>query len=185
MVPGRCPSRCYPSIFAGAVVSFAGDFFTDAFFTGAFFFAAFLTAAFAEAGCAFAAAFFAAQRFFKAATIAALPALLSFRFGFAGSGVDAGAGGSDSPRIFAHLALCAMAIFRREAAENLRFLVGASGVAAVPVEPPGSIARSSAIWASNFFFWASIPRIAAVKISVVSFGVGMSLDLPRFVRRYD
>ena len=49
----------------------------------------------------FALAFFAAHRFFKAATIAALPALLSFRLGFAGSGV-AGAGGSGSPRIFAH-----------------------------------------------------------------------------------
>jgi hypothetical protein len=47
------------------------------------------------------AAFFVAHRFFKAATMFALPALLSFRFGFDVS-VVAGAGGLDSPRIFAH-----------------------------------------------------------------------------------
>ena len=73
--------------------------------------------AFFLVGCVFAAAFFAAQRFFSAATIAALPALLSCRFGFAGLGV-AGAGGSDSPWSFAHLAFCAIAIFRLEAALN-------------------------------------------------------------------
>ena len=57
------------------------------------------------------------------------PQLLSFRLGFADSGL-AGAVGSDSPLILAHLAFCAIAIFRREAALNfLRFLVGAPGVA--------------------------------------------------------
>ena len=79
-------------------VFFAADFLATAFFTAAFFGAAFFaTADFALA----ASAFFAAQRFFKAATMFALPALLSFRFGFAGSCV-VGAGGSDSPRILAH-----------------------------------------------------------------------------------
>ena len=34
------------------------------------------------------AAFFAAHRFFNAATIAALPAALSFRFVFLGAGAD-------------------------------------------------------------------------------------------------
>jgi hypothetical protein len=79
---------------AGAVF-FAADFLATTFFPAAFFGAAF----FAAAGFDLAAsAFFAAHRFFKAATIAALPALLSLRFGFN----VAGAGGSDSPRILAH-----------------------------------------------------------------------------------
>jgi len=77
---------------------FAATFFAATFLTAALFVAAF----FAAAGFDLAAsAFFAAQRFLKAATIAALPALLSFRLGFAGS-VVAGAGGSDAPLILAH-----------------------------------------------------------------------------------
>jgi len=126
---------------------------------------------FATAGAIFfAAAFFSRHRFFKAATIAALPALLSLRFG---SGV-AGAGGSDSPLILAHLAFCAIAILRRDAAENFfRFLTGASGVAAFSAGPPGSMARSSAILVSMLVFWNSKPSMAAVMISFVSFGVGM------------
>src|ERR1035437_7552124 len=88
---------------------------------GTFFGAAF----FAVAGFDLAAsAFFAAHRFFRAATMFALPALLSCRLGFAVSCV-VGAGGSDSPRILAHRRCCASRIRRRAAAENfLRFLVG-------------------------------------------------------------
>jgi len=114
----------------------AAAFFVTAFLTGATFFAAFAggaltavflvavfwAAAFLFAACsAFAAsarfAALAARAFARFATIAALPALLSFRLGFLDFGV-AGAGGSDSPRIFAHLAFCAIAIFRLEAALN-------------------------------------------------------------------
>jgi hypothetical protein len=55
-----------------------------AFFATTFFTAAFSTAGFfATTGTAAAAAFFAAQRFLSAATIAALPAALSLRCGFA------------------------------------------------------------------------------------------------------
>ena len=90
----------------------------------------------------FAAALFAAHLFFVASEIAFLPAALSLRFGFAASGVD----GSDSPRIAAHLARCAIAIFRREAAENFfRFPVEAPGVAAALAGPPESIDRRSVI----------------------------------------
>jgi len=80
----------------------SADFFT-AFLTLAFFREVF----FATAGTAFfaaafaASAFFVAQRFLSAATIAAFPALLSFRLGCLDTGV-AGAGGSVSPRILAH-----------------------------------------------------------------------------------
>src|ERR1017187_9418854 len=54
-----------------------------------------------------------------------------------------------SPRSFAHLALCAIAIFCIEAAENLLCLrAGGSTVAAGSVGPPVSTARSSAILVS-------------------------------------
>ena len=98
------------------------------------------------AGFGVAVTFLAAHRFFKAATIAALPALLSLRFGFDGSGAT-GAGGADSPRILAHRRCWASFIRRRAAAENfLRLPVGASDVAAaVGLLPPSSMARSSAI----------------------------------------
>jgi hypothetical protein len=69
---------------------------------GYFFGAAF----FATAGCAFASAFFAAQRFFKAATIAAFPATLSFRLGFDAAGFVS----STWPLDAAHLFRCASAI---------------------------------------------------------------------------
>src|ERR1035438_5560438 len=75
-----------------------------------------------------AAAFLAAQRFLSAATIAAFPALLSFRFAFGGSGM-AGAGGSDSPRILAHRRCWASFMHLLAAAENfLRFHFVGSGV---------------------------------------------------------
>src|ERR1035437_4272434 len=131
--------------FFGAVFLTGAAFF--AAFAGAVFTAAFLTPAFlAATGFGFAvAAFFAAHRFFKAATIAALPALLSLRLGFAASGV-AGVGGADSPRIFAHRRCWASFIRFRAAAENfLRLPVSASGMAAGSVGPPVSTARSSAI----------------------------------------
>jgi hypothetical protein len=130
------------------LAAFAGGAFTAAFLTGAFFrairlatgdcaFAAALFAAFfapffrpaatflAATGCALAAsARFSAQRFLSAATIAALPALLSFRLGFVVSAA-AGAGGSDSPRTFAHRRCWASFILRRAAAENFLRLRGA------------------------------------------------------------
>src|ERR1035437_8081212 len=86
------------------------------------------------------------QRALIAPTIAALPALLSFRFGFDASDLTS-AGGSDSPRILAHRRCWASFIRRRAAAENfLRWLVGGPGVvAAVGLVPPDSMARSSAI----------------------------------------
>jgi hypothetical protein len=125
--------------------------------------AAFFTAAFFLAGVVFfvivadlAAARFRAHIFFVAAMIAALPAALSFLFGF-GAFAGAGAGGSASPLTLAHLAFWAKAILRRAAAENFfRFLAGASDVAAISVEP-GSIARSSLIWESIWRFCLSKP----------------------------
>jgi hypothetical protein len=126
----------FPGPFAGASAAFlATILFAEACFTAAFLGAADLDLA---------AAFFAAHRFFKAATMFALPALLRFRFAFGASCV-AGVGGSDSPLILAHLAFCPSAIRRRAAAETLRFPVGAFGVVAVSAGPPASIARSSAI----------------------------------------
>jgi hypothetical protein len=122
---------------------------------------------FLVAGFGFAVAvFFAAHRFFNAATIAALPALLSFRLGFEGSVVADGAG-PDSLRIFAHRRCWASFIRRRAAAENfLRLRVGASGVAAaVDLLPPSSMVRSSAICWSIRVFCDSKPSMAALMIS--------------------
>ena len=90
------------------------DFFA-AFFTGAAFAADF----FAATG---AAAFFAASLFRNAATMLALPAALSLRFGFAGSGVAGDDGDSVVPLIAAHRFCCPRAIRRRAAAETLRFV---------------------------------------------------------------
>ena len=74
---------------AGAVFTtafLAADFLANTFFTAAFL----AGATFAAAGTAFfAAAFFSAHRFFKAATMFALPALLGVRFAFGASGVAA------------------------------------------------------------------------------------------------
>ena len=78
-------SGLFAAVFLTAFfAAFAGGAFTVAFLTAAFFRAVFL----ALADCAFAAsALFCAQRFFVAAMIAFLPAALSFRSGFEGSGV--------------------------------------------------------------------------------------------------
>ncbi len=121
-----------------------------------------------------AAAFFSAHRFFNAATMFALPALLSFRFAFGASGI-AGAGDSDSPRILAHRSCWASFMRRRAAAENSRrLIVGASGVAAGVglAGPPFNMARSSAICVSIRSFSCSKPTMAALIIWGVRF-VGM------------
>ena len=101
-------------------------------------------------GAAFFVAVFPAQRFFKAATIAALPAALSLRFVFGtGAVTAAGTGASDSPLIFAHRRCWASFIRLRAVAENfLRLPFVGSGVAVVPEELPSSMARSSAILVS-------------------------------------
>jgi len=106
-------------------------------------------ALFAPSAAAFAPAFFSRHRFFRAATIAALPAALSLRFGFEGPGVPDVAAGSDSPRILAH---------RRCWPSFIRFLAAAlifrrlrPGAFCIPTDstrPTGSIARSSAICSS-------------------------------------
>jgi hypothetical protein len=115
----------------------------------------------------FAAARFAAHIFFVAAMIAFRPAAESFRLGF----------GACSPLIFAHLAFCAKAIFRRAAALNFLRLPGvASGVAAGG-EPSGSMVRSSAICSSIRRFWDSKPLMAALIISGVSFCVGIEISV--------
>ncbi len=117
-----------------------------------------------------AAAFFAAQRFFNAATIAALPAALSFRLGLEAFGVLA----SGCPLEAAHRFRCAAAIALRPAALIFRRAgVAAVAAALVPAGVPESIARRSAIWASILTFCSSKPRMAAEIISFVSFGVGM------------
>jgi hypothetical protein len=145
--------------------------------TGDLFRAAFLEA---FSYCAL-AALTLAHRSFVAATILAIPALLIRRLGFGASGV-ASAGGSDSTRIFAHLRCWASFMRRRVAAENFfRFPVGASGVVGV-AEPPGSIARSSAILVSICRLCSSNPRMAAVMISLVSF-VGIRSPLNKTVYR--
>ncbi|HEY1219366.1 MAG: hypothetical protein ABSE42_05205 [Bryobacteraceae bacterium] len=109
----------------------------------------------------------AAQRFLVAAMMARLPAAESFRFGFGATG--AASCFLDS----AHLFRCAAAIAALPALLILRRLrEGDSEGAAVGLEPPSSICRISAIWASIRVFWISNPSIAAVRISVVSF-VGM------------
>jgi hypothetical protein len=116
----------------------AGDIF---FFAGAFF------------NAAFSALWIAAQRFLVAATIAALPAALSFRLGFGASGVAVGVGASDSPRTFAHRSCWAAFMRLRAAAENFfRLTVGASGVAAGSAGPPFSISLNSEIWMSISLF---------------------------------
>ena len=116
----------------------------------AFFAADFATPAlFAPSAVACAPAFFSRHRFFRAATIAALPAALSLRFGREGLGVPDVAADSDSPRILAH---------RRCWPSLIRFLAAALIFLRLPLRsfcmptdstrPTGSIARSSAICAS-------------------------------------
>ena len=83
---------------------------------------------------------FAAHRFFVAAMIAALPAALNLRLGFAG------ASGSEPALACAHLFLCAAAIFLRAAALIFRLgRSGDSGRAAGSVPLPESMARIPAI----------------------------------------
>src|ERR1017187_2325494 len=138
------------------------------------FLAAFLVAAFFRAVFSAVSTLFCAHRRRRASWIAFLPAALSFRLGFGATAV-AGADGSDSPLMLAHRRCCASRILRRAAAENfLRLLVGASGAEAVSPGPPGSMARSSAIFESICRFCSSNPRIAAVMISGVSLCIGMS-----------
>lgn len=134
-------------------VFFATVFFAATFLAGAAFFAAFadgavtaafLAAVFLETGTAFFAAFSLAHLFFKAATMFALPALLSVRLGFAGSGA-VGAGGADSPRTLAHLRCWASLIRFSASALNLRLDLCAFGSATREAGVPVSVARSSAI----------------------------------------
>jgi len=114
--------------------------------------------------------------------IAALPAALSFRFGFGAAfevGVAVGvadACGSGLPFFAAHRLRWASAMALRPAA--LIFRRGGfvdTGVGADSAGSPERNARSSAIWASIPRFCSSKPRMAAATISFVSFGVGMSL----------
>jgi len=100
-----------------------------------------------------------AHRAFVAAMIRARPALLIRRFRCEGCGAGAC---SDPLFIFCHLAFCASAIFRLEAAENFFRLSGPASLSAVGSgRSPSSIPRSSAIWTSICFFWVSKPSIAA------------------------
>jgi hypothetical protein len=118
-----------------------------------------------------ASARFNAHRFFVAAMIAFLPAAESFRFGLE---TTLGVAPADAALEAAHLFRCASAIAFLPAAlifRRLRF--GGSGAAVDSAGPPVSNARSSAIWSSMRVFCASKPSMAAVMISVVSFGVGM------------
>jgi hypothetical protein len=102
---------------------------------------------------AFFAAFANRHRFLVAAMIRFIPSGLILRFAF---GAFFATGAGDVPLIAAHLAFCARAIFRLEAAENFfRFLVGASGVSAVSACSPKSVARISAILDSICRFWCS------------------------------
>jgi hypothetical protein len=108
------------------------------------------------------------------------PSGLIWRFFLAGFALADGAD-PDSPRDFAHLAFWANAIRRLAAALIFLRLRGvASGVAAVPLELPVSIARSSAIWASMRSFWAINPSIAAWMSSSFSF-IGKSVFPPTLI----
>src|SRR5262249_50825498 len=102
---------------------------------------------------------FSAHRFFSAATIAALPAALSFRLGLV-----AGAAGTEAPLAAAHLLRCASAIRFRPAGLIVERLVDWGAAAAVGCRPL-SMARSSLICASIRRFWPSKPSMAAVMIS--------------------
>src|ERR1035441_2012728 len=116
-------------------------------FTGAFFVAVFLEAFLAAGACwaLAASALTLAQRFLVASEMAFLPAALSFRFGLGASGAT----GDDVFLASAHRFRCASPMRFRAAALIFRRLpFGPPGAAAVAVGPPGSMARSSAIWAS-------------------------------------
>src|ERR1035437_10094301 len=102
--------------------------------------------------------------------MAFLPAALSLRFGL-------GAFGATGDEVFldsAHLFRWASPMRFRAAALIFRRLpCGPPGAAAVAVGPPGSMARSSAIWASIRSFCCSKPSTAAVMISAVSLWVAI------------
>lgn len=92
------------------------------------------------AGYFLASARFASQRFFVATMIAALPAALGLRLGFAG------ASGFEPALASAHLFRCAAAIFLRAAALILRFGRSEdSDTAAGSFTLPESMARIPAI----------------------------------------
>jgi len=156
--------RDYAANFLTCALLFAP--FTATFLTTAFFRAAFFVFS--------ASRRLNAHRRFVAAMMAFLPAADSLRFGFC-----LGAAGSVSPRTFAHLARCAIAIRRRAAVLIFRRLGGAGPSAAGEcAELPLSRARSLAICSSRRVFWASNPSIAAVMISSVSlFGTSLSFLL--------
>jgi len=104
--------------------------------------------------------------------IAFLPAADSFRFGL---GAASGAATTAPLLDAAHLLRCASAMALLPAALIFRrFFFGSSGAAAGSMGPPVSPALSSAIWASMCRFCSSNQRMAAVMISLVSFGVGIS-----------
>jgi hypothetical protein len=144
------------------------DLLTAAFLTGALFFtvlagnavpADFLSAVFLGLACfsaAASAARFNPHRFLVAAMILFMPSSLIRRFGVGGSGV-AGAGGTDSPRVFAQRSCCASFIRLRTAA--LRFMplrgedpgvdaeLGDVGRASIPSSPrKATKARSMAVF---------------------------------------
>jgi hypothetical protein len=155
--------------------------FAAVFLTAIFFRAAFLgLAVLAAAGCVFVApadsARTRAQRALVAAMIAFLPAAESFRFFFGVSGVTDFKDDSDCLLDKAHRFFCASPIRFRAAALSFRRLrFCGSGVAAVVLGPPSSMARSSLICESMCRFRSSKPWIAAVTISFVSLRVGMIL----------
>ena len=136
----RAPVSVEAGVGAGTVV-FAAFLTGTAFFAAVFLVAVFLVAARSAFAASARFAALAARAFARFATNAALPALLSFRFGFD----VAGAGGSAAFLDAAHLLRWASAIAFLPAALILRRLpVGASGVMAGSEGPPDSMARSSA-----------------------------------------
>src|ERR1700748_679993 len=86
----------------------------------------------------FAAAFFAAHRFFRAATIAALPAALSFRLGLDVSATTPKAAGS--PLTLAHLRRCPSRMRCNVAALILRLPLVDPASLAGDAGPPFSMA---------------------------------------------
>ena len=99
-----------------------------------------------------------------------LPAFLADPLRFDAFAADLACPGPDSPRNFAHLALCAAAILLRAAALIFRRLRGVGSEAGAACgESPLSSVRSSAISPSNCSMRCSKPSMAAMIISSVSF----------------
>jgi hypothetical protein len=153
------------ALFAARAARAFARFATSAAFRAgdSFFFGAALCADFADL-------WIAAHRFFVAATIAARPALLSFRLGL---GAASGADGSVAVFDSAHRFRCASPMRFLAAALILTRLRAGSAVVAVSVGPPASNACSSAIRALMRVFCASKPSMAAEIISGVSFPESM------------